>query len=199
MVHYKPLEKSAKKEFVERRKNQHKGVNADRTLEDTLTSKVLADVPSYLRFDILKALIQNSGSSSMIAILLDCFRREMHEEHSRSILVTSGVSEAEVKYSQCLSFWSAGVLELVELVLKPPNGGPPSLPEYSDAVLSALNLYRFVVIRESTGNQLYWSAFKDMLQRAYSEWLLPLRTLVTGVVAENQQDHDQLASDTICA
>lgn len=157
--------------------------------------KVLADVSSSLRFDILKALIQNSGSSSMIAILLDCFRREMHEEHSRSILVTSGISEAEVKYSQCLSFWSAGVLDLVELVLKPPNGGPPSLPEYSDAVLSALNLYRFVVIRESTGKTNYTGVLsKDMLQTAYNEWLLPLRTLVTGVVAQNQQD----ASDTIC-
>lgn len=72
---------------------------------------------------------------AQIAILLDCVRRELHEEHSRSILVTSGVPEAKVKYSECLSFWSAGVLELVELVLKPPNGGPPSLPEYSDAVI----------------------------------------------------------------
>ncbi|XP_060208807.1 aberrant root formation protein 4 [Lycium barbarum] len=162
--------------------------------------KVLADIPSYLRFDILKALIQNSESSSMIAILLDCFRREMHEEHSRSISVTSGVSGAEVKYSRCLSFWRAGVLELVELVLKPPNGGPPSLPEYSDAVLSALNLYRFVVIRESTGKTNYTGVLsKDKLQMAYNEWLLPLRTLVTGVVAENQQDHDHLASDTMCA
>lgn len=59
----------------------------------------------------------------------------MHDEYSRSISVTSGVSKAEVKYCQCLSFWSAGVLELVELILKPPNGGPPSLPEYSDAVI----------------------------------------------------------------
>ncbi|XP_055820196.1 aberrant root formation protein 4 isoform X2 [Solanum dulcamara] len=162
--------------------------------------KVLADVPSSLRFDILTALIQNSESSSMIAILLDCIRREMHDEYSRSISVTSGVSKSEVKYCQCLSFWSAGVLELVELVLKPPNGGPPSLPEYSDAVLSALNLYRFVVIRESTGKTNCTGVLsKDMLQKAYNEWLLPLRTLVTGVMAENQQDHDQLASDTMCA
>lgn len=66
----------------------------------------------------------------------------MHEEYSRSILGTSGVSEAEVKYSECLSFWGAGVLELVELVLKPPNGGPPSLPEYNDAVIFSLFLAR---------------------------------------------------------
>ncbi|XP_015062332.1 aberrant root formation protein 4 [Solanum pennellii] len=152
--------------------------------------KVLADVPSSLRFDILTALIQNSQSSSMIAILLDCIRREMHEEYSSCISLNS----------QCLSFWSARVVELVELVLKPPNGGPPSLPEYSDAVLSALNLYRFVVIRESTGKTNYTGVLsKDMLQKAYNEWLLPLRTLATGVMAANQQDHDQLALDTMCA
>lgn len=32
------------------------------------------------------------------------------------------------------AFWTPSVLELVELVLRPPQGGPPSLPERSDAV-----------------------------------------------------------------
>ena len=31
-------------------------------------------------------------------------------------------------------FWSEGVLDLVELILRPPKGGPPTLPEDSDAV-----------------------------------------------------------------
>lgn len=30
--------------------------------------------------------------------------------------------------------WSPRVLDLVELILKPPKGGPPSLPEDCDAV-----------------------------------------------------------------
>lgn len=32
------------------------------------------------------------------------------------------------------SFWTAGILELVEEVLRPRKGGPPVLPEQSDAV-----------------------------------------------------------------
>ncbi|KAG4962832.1 hypothetical protein JHK86_039700 [Glycine max] len=32
------------------------------------------------------------------------------------------------------SFWNTGILELVELVQRPPQGGPPSLPEQSDAI-----------------------------------------------------------------
>lgn len=32
------------------------------------------------------------------------------------------------------SFWTSSILELVEQVLRPPKGGPPVLPEQSDAV-----------------------------------------------------------------
>lgn len=38
------------------------------------------------------------------------------------------------KSCQSSLFWSADVLELVELILRPPKGGPPALPEDSDAV-----------------------------------------------------------------
>ncbi|KAF5936274.1 hypothetical protein HYC85_027403 [Camellia sinensis] len=114
--------------------------------------KVLADIPTSLRFDTLMALIKNTDSSSM-----------------------------------------------VELILRPPMGGPPSLPEYGDAVLSALNLYRFILMKESTGNTNYTGVLsKKNLQKAYNEWLLPLRTLVTGTVAENKKDYDRLAMDTVC-
>ncbi|XP_052209685.1 aberrant root formation protein 4 isoform X3 [Diospyros lotus] len=159
--------------------------------------KVLADTPTFLRFDILMALIKNTDSSSMIAILIDCLRGEMHMENCRSISVGNQVIQAQTSAST--TFWNAGVLELVELVLRPPKGGPPSLPEYGDAVLSALNLYRFVLITESTG-KTNWTGVvsKNNLQKAYNEWLLPLRTLVTGIAAENQ-DYDQLAEDTVCA
>lgn len=159
--------------------------------------KVLADTPTFLRFDILMALIKNTDSSSMIAILIDCLRGEMRMENCRSISVGNQVIQAQTSAST--TFWNAGVLELVELVLRPPKGGPPSLPEYGDAVLSALNLYRFVLITESTG-KTNWTGVvsKNNLQKAYNEWLLPLRTLVTGIAAENQ-DYDQLAEDTACA
>ncbi|KAL7187291.1 hypothetical protein ACSBR1_037368 [Camellia fascicularis] len=66
-------------------------------------------------------------------------------------------------------------------------------------VLSAVNLYRFILMKESTGNTNYTGVLsKKNLQKAYNEWLLPLRTLVTGIVAENKKDYDRLAMDTVC-
>jgi hypothetical protein len=80
--------------------------------------------------------------------------------------------------------WSFSALDLVEIVLRPPGGGPPSFPDDSEPVyyqvrpffnicfhfesvlfylnfkikiilnfqvLSALNLLRFLLIKESTG------------------------------------------------
>lgn len=40
----------------------------------------------------------------------------------------------------CSPFWSYGALEMVELVLRPPKGGPPTLPEDSEAVLPLCQL-----------------------------------------------------------
>ncbi|CAK9146471.1 unnamed protein product [Ilex paraguariensis] len=155
--------------------------------------KVLADIPSSLRFDILIALIKNSDYSSMIAIIMDCFKEEMHMEYRQRLQAIDNGPQFKI-------FWSTGVLELLEFVFRPPKGGPPSLPEFSDAVLSALNLYRFVLITESTGKTNYTGLLaKDKLQKACNEWFLPLRTLVTGIVAENEKDHDQLAFDSVCA
>ncbi|KAL2529855.1 aberrant lateral root formation 4 [Forsythia ovata] len=158
--------------------------------------KVIADTPTSLRFDVLRALIKNSDSSSMIAILLDYVRGEMHVEKTKRISLGNAFLEQEVHESA--SFWSPSVLELMEFVLRPPEGGPPSLPEYSDAVLSALNFYRFILITESTGNSNYTGILsKDNLRKAYNEWLLPLRTLLAGTMAENQKV--DFTSDTICA
>lgn len=50
-----------------------------------------------------------------------------------------------------------------------------------------------------TGNTNYTGVLsKSNLQKAYKEWLLPLRTLVTGIMTENKNDNDQLAVDTFC-
>ncbi|PSS11194.1 Aberrant root formation protein [Actinidia chinensis var. chinensis] len=163
--------------------------------------KVLADMPTPIRFDIIMALIKNTDSSSMVAILIDCVREEMRMENCQRISIANQVIQAQSHASsQSTAFWNAGALELVELVVRPPKGGPPSLPEYGDAVLSALNLYRFVFITESTGNTNYTGVLSEgNLQKAYNEWLLPLRSLVTGIMAENQKGYDQLAEDTVCA
>ncbi|KAH6832192.1 hypothetical protein C2S53_005541 [Perilla frutescens var. hirtella] len=158
--------------------------------------KVLADIPTPWRFDVLVALIKNSNSSSMIGILIDCVKEEMRLEKVTRNAAVDAILNIEV--SQSTSFWNPSVLELVEMVLRPPKGGPPSLPEYSDAVLSALNLYRFILITESTGNSNSSGILsKEKLQKAYKEWLLPLRALVAGAVAESKKDYE-VACEVMC-
>ncbi|KAI3687138.1 hypothetical protein L1987_80829 [Smallanthus sonchifolius] len=161
---------------------------------------VLADLPPSLRFDILMALTRNSELSSMIAILLGCVKDEMHREYSQKVSNENERATAENNMLLHSSpFWAVKVLDFVEFVLKPPNGGPPILPEFTDAVLSALNLYRFILITESSGNTNYSQVLsKNNLQKVYREWLEPLRALVSGVRAENQKDDNQLAFDTLC-
>ncbi|XP_051142266.1 aberrant root formation protein 4 [Andrographis paniculata] len=161
--------------------------------------KVLEDIPTSWRFDVLKALINNTDSSSMIALLLGCVKDELLKGLTKRTSAEGDVVENS-EINQYTSFWNPSVLELVEVILRPPKGGPPSLPDCSDSVLSALNLYRYILITESTGNSNSTGILsEDKLRKAHSEWLLPLRTLVTGIMAENLKDCDQLASDTICA
>lgn len=59
----------------------------------------------------------------------------------------------------------------------------------------------FLIIgKNDAGNTNYTGVLsEENLQKAYNEWLLPLRTLVTGIVAANQKDYNQLALDTLCA
>ncbi|XP_042036973.1 aberrant root formation protein 4-like [Salvia splendens] len=156
--------------------------------------KMLADIPTPWRFDVLMALIKNSNSPSMIGILIDCVREEMRLELVKRNASVDSLPNSEV--SQSTSFWNQSVLQLVEMVLKPPEGGPPSLPEDSDAVLSALNLYRFILITESTGNSNSSGILaKEKLQKVYKEWLLPLRVLVSGTMARSMKESD----DSMCA
>ncbi|RDY03644.1 Aberrant root formation protein 4, partial [Mucuna pruriens] len=110
-----------------------------------------------------------------IAIFIDIVRKEM-----RTAMTT--LKDAPLMDTEPIldtSFWNPNVLELVRLVLRPPRGGPPSLPEQSDAVLSALNLYRFILMTEAAGKTNYTDVLsRQCLLKVYNEWLLPLRTLV---------------------
>ncbi|KAB2019986.1 hypothetical protein ES319_D07G034900v1 [Gossypium barbadense] len=136
-----------------------------------------------------------------VAILLDLVRGEMHRERIlRTSLQKNEALEADSKTCQSTLFWSTSILELVESVLRPDTGGPPILPDNSDAVLSALNLYRFVLMTEAAEKTNYTGLqSKNNLQKAYNEWLLPLRMLVGGIAAANKNDIDQHAVDTVCA
>lgn len=139
--------------------------------------RIISDIPVPQRFDVLKALVTNSQSSTMRGILLDQVRNNI-------------MSTSSLQATDC----DAHVTELVELVLKPPHGGPPLFPDQSDDVLAALNLYRFALLNNSRGKETSSSSgflSKKTLERDYKGWLLPLRTIVSGSIAENQRQKDQ--------
>ncbi|ESW33150.1 hypothetical protein PHAVU_001G047200 [Phaseolus vulgaris] len=160
---------------------------------------VLADIPKSQRLDILKALITNTDSSSMIAIFMELIRKEMHTAICNSRSTVKDAPQIENKAFLDTSFWNPGVIELVELILRPPQGGPPFLPEQSDAVLSALNLYRFVLMIESAEKTNCTGVMsRNSLLKAYNEWLLPLRTLLTGIMTESKSEYDEFAVETVC-
>ncbi|XP_044464381.1 aberrant root formation protein 4 isoform X2 [Mangifera indica] len=111
--------------------------------------RVVAEIPRSEKHDFLKAMIINCNSPSMVAILLDLVRKEVLRENQQRISIRNQVLPAENLASANALFWPPVVLELVDLVLRPQKGGPPLLPEHGDAVLSALNLYRFVLLTTS--------------------------------------------------
>ncbi|KAJ6383034.1 hypothetical protein OIU77_031457 [Salix suchowensis] len=159
--------------------------------------RVLADIPTSQRFEIFQALITNSTSSPMTALLLDLVRNDLYKEGFQR---TATGKDKEKQENKAAPLWVARSLEMVELVFRPPQGGPPSFPEHGDAVLAALNLYRFILMTESAGKTNYTGVLsKKNLEKAFNEWLLPLRTLVTGIMAENKDDHDPLVMDTVCS
>ncbi|GAV70567.1 Kinetochor_Ybp2 domain-containing protein [Cephalotus follicularis] len=161
--------------------------------------RVLADIPASPRFEILQALITNIDSSSLTAILLDFVRGDIFKKSCQKLSIRQyKVSQDENEGCSITLFGGTSVLQLVDLVLRPPKGGPPLLPEHGEAVLSALNLYRFVFITESTGKTNYTEILsRNNLLKAYNEWLLPLRTLLR-CMAENKKEYDQLCIDIGC-
>ncbi|XP_031483362.1 aberrant root formation protein 4 isoform X2 [Nymphaea colorata] len=159
----------------------------------SVLKRVLADLPSGQRFDILHVLIAKSSYPSMTALLIDLAKEHFAESYKRSRDDETDM-QIEEKIIQQTFDGCRNILDLVELVLKPPKGGPPSLPEDSDAVVSVLNLYRFILLLESSGKTNYSCIFLiSKLQKAYNEWFLPLRTLVSGIQAENAKDNSEIA------
>ncbi|CAM8969478.1 unnamed protein product [Rhodiola kirilowii] len=146
--------------------------------------RILADISPAQRLDVLKALITSCHSSSMTAILTNLLREEMHREQKRG--------QKEISPDEDFTFWNNGILEIVGHILR-PQGGPPSVVEDSDAVLSALNLYRYILITESTGKSNKTGALSTTnLRTAYYEWLLPLRTLISAVKADESMSIDYI-------
>jgi hypothetical protein len=153
--------------------------------------KVISMVPSSQRFNILQALLSNSMSPSLTAILLDLVRDEVLRE--------SRQAENDCAESDGLPPWASHALELVELILRPPQGGPPCLPDHSEQVVSALNLLRFILIIDSRGPRSGKLFQKETLQKVHSEWLIPLRPIVSRIQSENERGDSELANQILCS
>ncbi|KAI3963918.1 hypothetical protein MKW92_014051 [Papaver armeniacum] len=155
---------------------------------------VLSDIPSDQRFAIIKALIiLNTNAPSMIGLVLGLVKEMVYEDYQ---LVREAENSGHLKFL----FWNFNVLELLELVLRPPKGGPPSLPEQNDAVSAALTVYRFLLMIASKEETSYIEVLSESsLRKVYSEWLLPLRTLVSGMVEESKEGSSQLEIEINCS
>ena len=73
------------------------------------------------------------------------------------------------------AFVSPPLLQLVGRVVR-PQGDLPDLPHQSEAVLAALNLYRFLLLREAeTRSNATGCLTAEMRSLGREQWLLPLR------------------------
>lgn len=160
--------------------------------------QVISMVPSSQRFNILQALIKNSIFPSLTALLLDLVKDEVSREIRRAdqdIVESDQLQDG----GEWPPPWFSHALELVELILKPPEGGPPCLPDHGEQVLSALNLLRFVLIIDSRGSRSRKMFGEETMRKVYSEWLMPLRPIVAGIQSESEEDGSDVANHIMCS
>ncbi|CAM0956617.1 unnamed protein product [Alopecurus aequalis] len=158
--------------------------------------RVISVVPAAQRFDILHALITNSMFPSLTAILLDLVKNEVLRESRRADqdCIESDRSQDGGESPP----WASHALELVELILRPPEGGPPCLHDHSEQVLSALNLLRLILIIDSRGSTSA-KMFRDKtIEKVYTEWLIPLRPTVAGIQSKLEKDDSDDANQMMC-
>lgn len=159
-------------------------------------AKTLSELPPHQRFDMLKGLIINSNNPSVASLLLAIVKEEINSalnDASKAQGPNSNNKDSHLR----TPFITGDVLELVELILKPAKGGPPDLPGQSDAVIVALNLYRFLLMKEKIDKTNYTGVLSNScLKKVHSEWLLPLRVLVSGILAENVNDNSEFGTLT---
>lgn len=147
-------------------------------------------VPRVERYEVLKSLITDCKHSSMVSLLIYIVKEEVEKtiSYKKAVVLEAGQSLE-------LPFASERVLELIDYVLRPPSGGPPDLPNQIDAVLSVLNLYRFIVIKETTGKTNYTGVlYRARLEEACLKWLRPLRAVLEGFHRSLSTDDSEAAT-----
>ncbi|KAM0922327.1 hypothetical protein ACQ4PT_006261 [Festuca glaucescens] len=158
--------------------------------------RVISVVPSAQRFDILQALITSSMFPSLTAILLDLVKNEVLRESRQTdqdCIESDRSQDAGVSPP-----WASRALELVELILRPPEGGSPCLRDHSEQVLSALNLLRLILIMDSRGSRAAKLFQDETIRKVYTEWLIPLRPTVAGILSELEKDGSKDTNQIIC-
>lgn len=151
-------------------------------------------LPPIERFEALKQLIMECEHASMVSLLIYVVK----EEANKALAPKSKAEESRQPLHS--PFASEQVLELVDFVLRPPVGGPPDIPNQIDAVLSVLNLYRFLLIKETTGKSNYTGVlFNARLQEACSKWLQPLRAVVEGFKRDCSADDSEVTANVLLA
>jgi uncharacterized membrane protein YhdT len=75
---------------------------------------------------------------------------------------TATGKDEEKQANKAAPLWVARALELVELVFRPPKGGPPSFPEHGDAVCLTFSII-FIMLQslciKSYGFSSSWLQF----------------------------------------
>uniref|UniRef100_A0ACD6A2B4 Uncharacterized protein n=1 Tax=Avena sativa TaxID=4498 RepID=A0ACD6A2B4_AVESA len=158
--------------------------------------RVISVVPSAQRFDILQALITNSMFPSLTAILLDLVKNEVLRESHR--VDQDCIESDQSQHAGESPPWASHALELVELILRPLEGGPPCLRDHSEQALSALNLLRLILIIDSRGSRSAKLLREETIRKVYTEWLIPLRPAVAGVQSELEKDKNEDANQVMC-
>ncbi|EFJ11546.1 hypothetical protein SELMODRAFT_426228 [Selaginella moellendorffii] len=137
--------------------------------------KVLRRTSADARFLCLVSLVGDGCHSAVVSLLLTFAKDEVD---------SAWRSEGR----ELNPFVSERVLELVEKVLRPKEGAPPNLPQNLDAVVGALNLYRFLLLREKSGGTNYTGILsRAELVKAKSQWLEPLRAAISAIPPDDPE------------
>lgn len=134
-------------------------------------------------YSLLKKMLINECSyPSLVSLHLNLLKDE----------VARAWPSSSPKSSVTSPFVGDDVLEAIESVLR-PHDRAPELPAQIDPVQSALNLYRFILIRESTGKTNHTGVLsKEVLRKARTEWLLPLLELAGQLNLEVMAEDDEM-------
>ncbi|KAG0597838.1 hypothetical protein M758_12G024400 [Ceratodon purpureus] len=170
--------------------------------------KVTQDVlPEGARLQCLQILISNCPFPSLVSLHLICIKDEVakawppsRQQQEKPSDDVNSAGEGQNLQHVTSPFVSEAVLEVIGNVLRPKTGSPPELPAQIDSVQSALNLYRFILIRESSGKTNYTGVLsKAALSKSRNLWLLPLRELVGGVSLGLIMEDNEMSADMTLA